>query len=112
MDASQYQTIYGGFFEILAQFGERYRADAAVRARVSGGDLSDLDWEVPEGVEVRVVEQSADTFYFPLPPQPESTLSDAALAEVTGGTGGACINTMSTNPCVGTVMVINGRRIG
>ena len=112
MNATEYQKEYGGFFDTLVQFGERYRADAAVRARVAAGDLSDLDWEVPEDVEVRVVEQSTDTFYFPLPPEPESTLSDGALAHVAGGTGPACLNTMSTNPCVGTVMIINGRRIG
>ena len=112
MDATEYQKEYGGFFETLMQFGERYRADAAVRARVAAGDLSDLDWEVPAGVEVRVVEQSAGTFYFPLPPEPESTLSDGALAHVAGGTGSAGLNTMSTDPCVATVMVIGGRRIG
>ena len=102
MDATKYQKEHGGFFETIGQFGERYRADAAVRARVAAGDLSDLDWEVPEGIEVRVVEQSAGTFYFPLPPEPESALSDEALARVAGGTGSSAATFF---PCVSCVTV-------
>lgn len=78
-------------WEALAQFGERYRAEAAVRARVASGDLSDLDLEIPEGMEFRVMEQSADTYYFPLPPAPNPALSDKMLEAVAGGLTGNCI---------------------
>ena len=79
-------------WKALAQLGERYRADAAVRARVANGDLSDLDLELPAGMELRVVEQSADTFYFPLPPAPNPALSDRMLEAVAGGLTGNCIS--------------------
>ena len=72
-------------FEALNRFCARYRADAEVRARIARGDTSDLDLELPEGTEVRVMEQTADTFYFPLPPQPAAAVSDEALNAVSGG---------------------------
>lgn len=88
-------------FELLRQFGERYRADAAVRARVGNGDYSDLELELLEGTEVRVLEQTPDTFYFPLPPDPRAPLSDKVLERVVGGVGGMCSATADT-PCHGT----------
>ena len=74
-------------FQALAEFVERYREDAAVRARVAGGDASDLDIHLPEGTEVRFVQQSADIFYFPLPPDPAAVLSSEMLQHVVGGVG-------------------------
>ena len=90
-------------FELLRQFGERYRADAAVRDRVGNGDYSDLELELPEGTEVRVLEQTPDTYYFPLPPQPNALLADKVLEGVVGGVGtfpGAA--TVADTPCHGT----------
>ena len=75
----------------LLDFGRRYRADAQVRARVARGDTSDLDRaasNIPEEAERRIAEQTADTFYFPLPPAPNQALSDAALETAAGGRGG------------------------
>ena len=77
----------GNSFETLRRFGERYRADAAVRARVGSGDYSDLELELPEGCEVRVMEQSPDTYYFALPPEPHVPLADKVLERVVGGVG-------------------------
>ena len=77
--------------EALRRFGASYRADAEVRARVAAGDLSDLDLELPEGCEVRVLEQSRDVHYFLLPPKPDRMLSDEALDAVAGGSSrGGC----------------------
>lgn len=72
----------------LLDFGWRYHSDAAVRARVARGDTSDLDRaaaNIPEEAELRIAEQTADTFYFPLPPAPNQALSDAALETAAGG---------------------------
>ena len=75
-------------FDALARFGERYRADAEVRARIARGDVSDLGGlNLPPEMEFRVVEQTADTYYFPLPPPPGAALSDEALDSVAGGIG-------------------------
>lgn len=78
---------FGGSLEALRRFGERYRADAAVRGRVGSGDYSDLELELPAGTELRVLEQTPDTYYFPLPPAPNLPLSDEVLQGVVGGTG-------------------------
>ena len=71
----------------LAEFVRRYREDAGVRARVADGDASDLGIQLPEGTEVRFVQQSADVYYFPLPPDPAAVLSSETLRHVVGGVG-------------------------
>ena len=75
-------------FEALLRFGQRYCSDAEVRARVARGDTSDLDrnaLSIPDGMDIRIVEQTADTFYFPLPLVPNQALSDESLGAVSGG---------------------------
>ena len=74
---------FGARHQALDRFYESYCLDPEVRARLARGDLSDLG--LPEGIEIRIVEQSADTYYFPLPPEPDAAVSDAALASVAGG---------------------------
>ena len=41
--------------------------------------------EVPEGIEVRMVENTADTMHFILPPEPSSELTDEELEGASGG---------------------------
>ena len=73
--------------DAVMQFAKRYHADAAVRARVARGDISDLELELPPGLEVKIMEQSEDTCYIPLPPPlSAATLSDEVLELVSGGT--------------------------
>ena len=96
-------------FEALMRFGERYRADAEVRARIARGDASDLGLTLSPGVEVRVVEQTADTVYFPMPPEPAAPLSDEALGGVSGGRSedgrsSYCFSG-SSNPCLACACV-------
>ena len=57
----------------LREFGRRRRSGAEVRARVARGDASGLDRtaaNIPAEAELRIVEQTADTVCFPLPPAP------------------------------------------
>lgn len=72
--------------ETTKRFSARYRADEALRARIAGGDYSDLDVEVPPGVEVRIWLEAPDTYYCPMPPDPNTQLGDRALEAVSGGT--------------------------
>lgn len=59
---------------------------------------------LPEGVEIKVIEQEADTVYLILPPKPddvetEGQLSEAELASVAGG-GGLMLSTcLSCSTC-------------
>ena len=72
-------------YETLMEFGERYRADAEVRARIARGDTSDLGPDALEGLEIRVMQQTADTYYFALPQLPTKELSAEALETISGG---------------------------
>ena len=95
-------------FETLMRFGERYRADAEVRARIARGDASDLGLALEPGVEVRVAEQTADTVYFPMPPEPTMRLSDEALGGVSGGSDDGRSDYCfagSSNPCLACACV-------
>ena len=85
-------------YKALHQFYQRYCTDEEVRKRVSSGDNSDLSGlNLPPGMELRVMEHTADTYYFPLPPPPGAVLSDESLESIsggtmhTGGTGCACL---------------------
>ena len=94
--------------EALNRFGERYRADAALRARLAGGDYADLDAAgldaaVPAGMEVRVLQETPDTKYCPLPPDPNSQLGDRALEGIAGGTSdrGSGVSTVGSAGSIG-----------
>ena len=85
--------------ETLKRFGERYRADAALRERIAAGDHSDLSVEVLEGVEVRVLEQTPETHYFLMPQDPNAQIQDQALESVVGGSSPP----LSSAACAGSV---------
>ena len=93
------------FHEAVAQYADRYRSDEAVRARIAGGDTSDLGIDVPEGMEVRISEQTDDTYYFVLPPNPGKVLADDDLDNIAGGTScvtlvGSCTPLLSQSPAL------------
>ena len=87
--------------ETLQRFSERYRADAALRDRLAGGDYSDLDVEVPPGVEIRVVLETPDTYYCPMPQDPNQQLGDEALDGIAGGN--THVSTVATAGTVGSI---------
>ncbi len=45
----------------------------------------EFEIDVPEGIEVKVVENTDKVFHFVLPPKPSDELSDEALDGVSGG---------------------------
>ncbi len=47
--------------------------------------FNENDMETPENMEIRVVENTADTIHFILPPEPSDELSDEMLADMSGG---------------------------
>ena len=79
----------------LRRFAGRWRADAALRARIAAGDRADLHVGVPEGIEVRVAEQTPAVHYFLMPSDPNEVAPDRSLESVAGGT--------STGGTLGTV---------
>ena len=100
-----YRENYAG----LHRFAERYRADAALRERLAGGDYADLHMPVPEGTEIRIVSETPDTYYFMMPDDPNAVLRDQALMSVTGGTG-----TISTAGTVSSIpsCISSGSTVG
>ncbi len=88
MEREEFQKAYG---KIVAKawsdeaFKAKLLADPAAALKESGID-------VPKGVEVRVVENTASVFHFILPPSPAEELTDEDLDKVAGGgcTGPFC----------------------
>ena len=68
-----------------------WRDDPAFRDRLAADPaaaLADQGMRLPSGIrEVRVAENSADTFHVIFPGDPNASLSDEALMDVAGGTG-------------------------
>lgn len=100
--------------EALMRFSARYRADEALRARIENGDYGDLyGEEVPTGVEVRIVCQTPEVFYMPMPENPNAAVSDQELGAVAGGratfgsvmSAGSQIGTFSSQSSIGTTVV-------
>ena len=83
--------------ELVSDVGSRYRSDAGFRARVDGGDVSDLfdefGFQPVKGIEYRFLADSADTVHFVLPPDPNVELTDEMLNAVAGG---SCASTAGT----------------
>ena len=71
--------------DTMQRFSARYRADAALRDRIASGDYTDLDMVIPPGVEVRVALETPETYYCPMPPDPNTRLGDQALENIAGG---------------------------
>ena len=88
----------------LVDFSREYHNNEGLRSRVDGGDFAPLiealDVEVPQGMEVRVFCNTADTFYLVLQPDPSKTLQDNELVSISGG------STFSTAGSVGTASSI------
>jgi hypothetical protein len=65
-------------------------ADEAFKAALLSSPMKVLKEngiEVPEGITIHVVENTSDTMYFILPPEPSDELTDAQLS---GSVGGHC----------------------
>ena len=79
----------------------------ALRSDPQGAVERALGGKLPAGVQVKVVEESADTFYLVLPASPDaapsSELSDQELDRVAGGWTGTCDScescTCQNDPC-------------
>ena len=83
----------------------RYRDDASKRSHLAAGDIQDLLSELkgprPPGLDFLIVANTADTYYFVLPPDPNADVSDEALAAVAAGTTAGSASTVGTASCLG-----------
>ena len=71
-------------------FVNRLLSDQDLRARLRSEPANVLQEQgiaVSPGAELRVVENTAEVCHFVLPPNPNASLSDAALSAVAGGSG-------------------------
>lgn len=86
MLTDQEYAAYRESYDSLRRLAARCRADAGLRARIESGDRAGLELlEVPAGVELRVVEQSPERYYLPLPPNPNAVIAESQLEGVAGG---------------------------
>lgn len=101
MDQAQAQDIAKKYAQIVARawaddtFKSRLLSDPTAVLREEGID-------VPEGIEIRAVENTDKVAYLTLPPTPSEELSDEELESVAGG------STASTAGTGGSVATICG----
>jgi len=107
METNEAQSI-----ELSQKFGQvvaRAWADDAFKARLlaePNAVLQEEGLEIPPGIEIRVVENSENVIYLPLPATPGDSLSDEQLEQVSGG------GTASTAGTTGTLGTMCGFTIG
>ena len=94
----QEYAVYRESYQSLQQLAARCRADAGLRGRIESGDRSELGLEVPPGVALRIVEQTAQRYYLPLPPDPNAVIAENQLESVAGGSTLSSAGTASTIP--------------
>lgn len=81
MDQSEFQKAYG---KLVAKAWE----DEAFKAELLSDPMKvfkENGIDVPDGIEVRMVENTAETMHFILPPEPSDELTDEQLGETAGG---------------------------
>lgn len=79
---------FGWAGELPPRFDDRLVADEDYRGRLRSdprGVLADEGVDVPPGVDLRVVQNTDETCYLALPPDPNAYLADENLASVSGG---------------------------
>ena len=77
-----------GIRQKVATLAQSCREDPKLRARAEADPravLFEYGIELPLGRDVRLTENTADTFHVVLPPDPNSALADAQLEAVAGG---------------------------
>ena len=70
--------------------------------------LTEAGIDTPEGMELRVVENSGDVMYLTLPVKPSEELSDDMLEAVAGGSTAGTASTLGTAGTVGTPVLTMG----
>ena len=83
MEPKEFQKAYG---KLVAKAW----SDAEFKAELLADPMKvfkENSMEVPAGIEVCIVENTADTMHFILPPEPSDELTDEQLA---GAAGGCC----------------------
>ena len=99
-DTSEYKQNVQRFADMAA----RYRDDAALRARIDSGDLTDelreLEVDPIPGVEMRIVVDTDEVTHFAFPPDPNTHLSDEGLRAVAGGETAGSASTISSTGCL------------
>ena len=97
MLTDQDYAAYRESYASLQRLAARCRADAGLAGRIEGGDRAGLELEAPEGMELRVVEQTLERYYLPMPPDPNAVVAESQLEGVAGG------STISTGGSVATI---------
>ena len=106
--------LHERYSDTLQSMANDCRDDPELRARVDADPRSVFaarGLPFPEGVDVRIVRNTAEVFHLTMPPDPNCHLSDTMLAGIAGGRGRSggpdgvknSASTASTIPsCIGT----------
>ena len=86
------------YYELLEKFSADYHSDAALKARIDGGDIAPaveaLGLEdVQREVQVRIVSDTQEVRHVIMPPPAERVMPDSLLEMVAGGTDAFALET-------------------
>ena len=87
-------------------FAKAYHDDPAFRVSIERDPraaLTEAGIEPPPQADCRIVVNTEDTFHIVFPPDPNTTLSDEALAAVSGGNCAGSASTIGSVSSVGSV---------
>ena len=85
--------------DTLAQAANECRGDPGLRTELDADPrafFTARGVNVPDGVEVRVADDTADTVHLIMPPNPNDAVSDDTLTQVAGGTGTVAASSAAT----------------
>ncbi len=89
----------------MQELNAAYRSDEELRRRIDGGDsapaVEAFGLDMPAGLELRVVADTAEVFHLILPPDPNAAMADGALSEVAGGSTASSAGTVGSAGCFG-----------
>lgn len=99
MEPEFYSAFEKGY-ATMQELNAAYRSDEELRRRIDGGDsapaMEAFGLDMPAGLKLRLVANTAEVFHLVLPPDPNAVVADSALSDVAGGSG-------STASSAGTV---------
>ena len=104
MEPEFYSSFEKGY-ATMQELNAAYRSDEELRRRIDGGDAAPaveaFGLDMPAGLELRVVADTAEVFHMVLPPDPNAVVADSALSEVAGGSTASSAGTVGSAGCFG-----------
>lgn len=99
----EFYSAFERGYASMQELNAAYRRDEDLRRRIDGGDLEPVaeafGLDIPAGVDMRVVADTAEVFHLILPPDPNAVVADSKLSQVSGGNTAGSAGTVGSAGC-------------